>query len=118
MRYSLKGLMIICSGLHAEYQLRETLLGLHNVGLEGKLFKSLFAVVKDEPSQKGLSCRGAKESVMAVFRDIDAYYQVLGRSANLVPELTKLLESAIIVLYHRDLLVKIIVMADHHCYIS
>jgi hypothetical protein len=76
------------------------MLRLQDIRLEAELLETLFAVVEDQPVQKGLSCGRAEEGMVALFGDIDAYHQMLRRSANLTLQLTKLRKSAIIVLVH------------------
>jgi len=65
-----------------------------------KLLEALFGVLKDQSVQKDLSCRGAEESMVALFGDVDTHDQMLRRSANLVLQLTEFLEPATIILIH------------------
>ena len=108
-----EGLMVIGGGLTTEHHLLKAVLYLQCCCMDEQFFKSLPGVVEDQSSQQGLSRRGAEEGMMALFGDIDTYHQMLRRSANLMLELTELLEPAIIILYHRDLLVTVIVMWAH-----
>jgi hypothetical protein len=86
--------------------MRKTVLRLHYLRLEAELLEALLAVVEDQSMQKGFSRRRAEEGVMTVFGDVDPDDEMLSRSANLALQLTGLLKSAIIILIHRDLLVK------------
>jgi hypothetical protein len=111
IRYSPRGLF--SGGLHAEDELRKVLSGLQELGLGEELLKALLGVVEDQASEQRLSHGSAEEGVVAFFGDVDTDHQVLSRSANLLFQLTEFLESGIIVSFHRDLLVKIMVMCGH-----
>jgi hypothetical protein len=77
--------------------------------MEAELFESLSGRINDQLSEKAPSVCGTEEDVMAVLGHIDADQEILLRSPNLTLHLTKELEPAIIVLFHRDLLVRVIV---------
>ncbi len=99
-----KWLVVIRAGLHTKEHMCEAVLRLQDIRLEAELLEALFGVVKDQPVQKDLPCRGAEKGVVALFGDVHAYHQMLHRSTDLTLQLTKLLQSAIIVLVHRNLL--------------
>jgi hypothetical protein len=113
-----QGLMVICCGFQTEGGLCKGMPAFEHVHLETEALETLSVIIKDKPPHEGFAGGYAEESVMAVFGAIDTYHQILSRSANFTLELTEFLESAIIVLHHRNLLVKVIVMVGHHCHIA
>src|SRR4030067_2377287 len=96
-----QGLMIIPRRLPTEDYLGKPRLHLHRFRLHQKLPKSLQVILKNQSLEKRLPGGRAKKSMVLVFGHIDAHKQILARSPNLFPELTKIFYSGTIFLVHR-----------------
>src|SRR4030042_151166 len=86
-------LMIIGRRLHSEDNPLQPVLNFHRSRLRQKLPKPLDIILKDQSPKKRLSLGGAKKGIVLVFGHVDAHQQILARSPNLLPELTKLFQS-------------------------
>jgi hypothetical protein len=75
--------------------------GEKEIGNTKKFPKSLYVILKDQSLEKRLPGGCAKKGMVLLFSHINADEQILRRSSNFFPELTKLFQSATIFLVHK-----------------
>ena len=69
--------MVVGCGFKAEYYFFKTVLYLDCICLDEKPFKSFLCVFKDQPLKESLSCSCAKECIVFVFGNINAYNEIV-----------------------------------------
>jgi len=65
-----QGFIVISRRLHTEYHLLQSMPGLQYVCLKTKIFKTLFRVFKDEPSQERIACGRTEKGMVSLFCSI------------------------------------------------
>src|SRR5512147_2521052 len=103
-----QGLMVISRRLHPEDDPLQPILVPERLRLGHKPPKPLKIIPKNQPPQKRLPPGRPKKGIVLLFGDIDSHQQILARSPNFFPELTKFFQSATIHWVHKKPPVKMV----------